>query len=248
VIDVLDSVSPSEPAVIAGVDGCRAGWLVALAPSWPCRPPPQFVVCPDFRAVIEVTQTCRAVAVDMPIGLPSGAELRACDLEARRRLGPALQSRLFLTPPRGALVARSPREFQRLHRRLARRGAGLPVWGIAGKLADIDRAITSADQGRVLEAYPELAWGRLAGRLLPSKHTPAGIASRKRVLRPYVGGLRSLPRWRRQLPAPRPEVDDVLDALVLLHVADDFTRGVAHRLPIGEPPRDRRGLRMEIWF
>jgi predicted RNase H-like nuclease len=241
-------VPPSERVLIAGVDGCRAGWLVALAAAWPCSERPALTVCPDFRAVLDLTRECAAVAVDMPIGLPSGAELRRCDLEARRRLGPGLQSRLFLTPPRGALVARSPREFQRLHRTLAGRGAGLPVWGIAAKLRDIDRAITPADQCRVLEAYPELAWGRLAGRLLPSKHTDAGIAWRKRVLRPYVAGLRSLSRWRAELPAPRPEVDDVLDALVLLRVAADATRGLAHRLPVDEPPRDRRELRMEIWY
>jgi predicted RNase H-like nuclease len=235
-------------ALVAGVDGCRAGWLVAIAADWPCATSPVLRVCRDFRAVLDLTRECRAVAVDMPIGLPSGAELRSCDLEARRRLGPALQSRLFLTPPRGALSARSPREFQRLHRRLAGRGAGLPVWGIAAKLRDVDRAITPADQQRVLEAYPELAWGRLAGRMLPSKHTAAGIAWRKRVLRPYVARLRSLPRWRAELPAPRPEIDDILDALVLLQVAADAARGTGHRLPDGEPPRDRRGLRMEIWF
>ena len=60
--------------MIAGVDGCKAGWIIALAAGWPCVEPPYLLLCRDFQALLAVTAECRAVMVDMPIGLPAGPE------------------------------------------------------------------------------------------------------------------------------------------------------------------------------
>jgi predicted RNase H-like nuclease len=43
------------------------------------------------------------------------------------------------------------------------------------------------------------------------------------------------------------KVDDVLDACVAAWTAERIARDEAKRLPC-DPPRDARGLRMEIWF
>jgi predicted RNase H-like nuclease len=45
-------------------------------------------------------------------------------------------------------------------------------------------------------------------------------------------------------------VDDVLDCIVGLPVAYSIAGDPTHkrRLPENNPPRDKRGLRMEIWF
>src|SRR5579885_3024196 len=113
--------------MFAGVDACKGGWIVAKSASWPCREIPALAICPDFRTMPALTADCRRVAVDIPIGLPSGPNLRDCDIEAKKLLSGHNTSALFYAPPREALSADSPREFQRLHRKLRGTGAGLPV-------------------------------------------------------------------------------------------------------------------------
>ena len=58
--------------MIAGVDGCRGGWLVAKSECWPFRTPLTLNVCKSFAEVLDATQDCESVVVDMPIGLPKG--------------------------------------------------------------------------------------------------------------------------------------------------------------------------------
>src|SRR5205814_822845 len=75
----------------AGVDGCRAGWVVVLTDT-ACADVgahAEVMVACDFRAVLDLTRGARVVGVDMPMGLldaavPGGRE---CDRHARRLLG-----------------------------------------------------------------------------------------------------------------------------------------------------------------
>jgi len=242
--------------MIAGVDGCKGGWLVALASAWPCPAPPQFVLCPNFNAVLEVSAGCAAVAVDMPIGFSRGEEERACDLEARKLLTTKYNatSRVFRVPPRSALDAQTWLEFQKLTRDIAQKGASKQVWAIAPRLREVDAALSPTLQHRVVEAHPELAFTHLARHVLSSKHTACGLGERVAVLADASPNI--LPALA-GIPAG-PALDDALDALALLataaHVAQagveaapDLARRVP-ALPFQDIPRDARGLRMEIWY
>src|ERR1700693_1440596 len=124
--------------MIASVDGCKGGWVVAVADGWPCKTPPRLMFSASFAAIVSDTRTCHAVVVDMPIGLPSGLptdnEHRECDKLAREHLGLLGRDRVFFAPPRPTLTAKSPGEFQSIQKRLVKKGAGVPVWGIAEKL------------------------------------------------------------------------------------------------------------------
>lgn len=225
---------------LAGVDGCRNGWIVALAGGWPCGAPVEIRFCGDFAEVLRITAECDAVAVDMPIGLPGDAEPRSCDLEAQRVLG-AQRSSIFLAPPRRALDARDPREFQRIHREIRGVGAGLPVWAIVPKMLEVNLAFEADSdlQRRVFEFHPELIWKRLAGgRKLASKKTPAGILDRVAVLNATAGMWTS--RESYELDG-KPAIDDVLDAISGIAAAAAF---IAR--PEKAVPRNARGLRMEI--
>ena len=88
--------------MIAGVDGCKRGWLVALGDGWPTKSLPKLKICADFKAVLEATRDCQVVAIDMPIGLTDGADERECDLLARKALSPGGGSRVFPAPRRPA--------------------------------------------------------------------------------------------------------------------------------------------------
>ena len=132
---------------VLGVDGWRGAW-VAVRVSWSGDEdgPARILGWDAGRFSDLVHDDDTVIAVDMPIGLPDGAEPRACDLEAQQALGRQRGS-IFLAPPRATLSARDPREFQRIHRSLRGVGAGLPVWGIVPKMREVNRA---------LEADPEL--------------------------------------------------------------------------------------------
>jgi predicted RNase H-like nuclease len=236
---------------VAGVDGCRGGWLVILYAiaehaKLPVRVLSHF--CTEFKLVLDLPQRPIAIAVDMPIGLleqavPGG---RDCDREARALLGRPRASSVFSPPARPALRARSYSEVAGLN------GAGLSKesFNILPKIREIDAVLSATDQRRVFEVHPELVFAQLAGApLAHSKKTIAGRRERSRLLRTVYGGM--LPNHARVRLAHglrHVALDDVFDACVLAHGAWRIRCGKARRVPRGEPPRDARGLRMEIWY
>ena len=235
--------------MFAGVDACKGGWIIAKSASWPCRELPALAVCPDFRTMLAFTADCRRVAVDIPIGLPSGKQRRLCDLEAKEFLrkhdhNPAA---VFFTPPRECLPAENATEFQKLHQQAQGKGTGYPVWGIMKKIKEADEAMIPTMQERTLEFHPELAWLRTAGQNLSTKHDDEGIAERKKLLLKLVPELERVLRWKDFLGRAAAH-DDLLDALIGIGVAKASLQGSPYRLPAAKSETDKTGLRMEIWY
>lgn len=222
---------------VAGVDGCRGGWIMVaragrrteihLARSWR--------ELPDWPAT---------VAVDMPIGLSEEGP-RACEPLARRLLGRGRASSVFPVPNRPMLGFATWDEANAWGKA---RGRGLPrqSWGIMGKIRELDRALGPADQERVHEAHPELAFMRLAGGTPPPpKRSSAGAKQRRMLLE--AEGFDALDDWLGRWPRRLVAVDDVYDACALCLTAERIRDGLAIRLP-ADPVVDARGLRMEIWY
>jgi predicted RNase H-like nuclease len=72
-----------EETWVAGVDGCRAGWVVAFA-----RPQGGEVrvrIVSRFTEVIAAPEAPVVIAVDIPIGLPEPSPLRLTKSRPRRR-------------------------------------------------------------------------------------------------------------------------------------------------------------------
>jgi predicted RNase H-like nuclease len=212
---------------VAGVDGCRGGWVVVLDGN--------AAVHPDFAAVLGALSGDTVVAVDMPIGLADRQEPggRDVDREARVRLGPK-RSSVFSPPPRCALGARTLREARRRGGRLT-----LQTLNLLPRIEDVDRVITVALQSRVFEVHPELSFAAMndGQPVLAPKRTRVGAARRRSLLR----------RTGISVPA-RPvgaAPDDLLDACALAWSARRIADGVASRIP-ASPARDSRGLRMEL--
>lgn len=205
--------------MVAGVDGCPGGWLVAL------ELPLRFVLCPTWRDVVELTHPCLRVAVDMPIGLPGPGQFRACDRAARVLLGCRRQS-VFSAPARSFLYASQFSEVG---------GMSLQSFHLLPKIRQLDEWITPELQSRVWEAHPELTFARLAGEpLRESKKTVAGQQRRLQLL-----GIDAPERlWKRSQVGP----DDFLDAAAMLYCARHPAA------PLGTDQRDERGLRMQIYF
>lgn len=245
------NAKPTAHNALAGVDGCKKGWIIASADDWPVDGSLSISVVEAFAEVLKVTSGATAVAVDMPIGLvsahsPDGFR-RGCDLEARTLLGGAASSRVFFTPPYESIHATTANEFQDTHRHLTGTGAGLPVWGIVAKIAEVNASMTPELQERVFEFHPELAWMRLAGKVLASKHNAAGIVERIRTLEDLGFDLRDV---EGEAALAGAAIDDLLDALVGLVVAAGRVKDppTARRIPDGDPPTGERDLRLEIWY
>ena len=231
-------------ALVAGLDGCRGGWLVVRLDT--ARRRTRVALVASWRALQrsgELSGLARA-AVDMPIGL-ADAGPRACDLAARALLPRGRKSSVFAPPRRYMLACRSWQEAQAEGRR--REGAGLSKqsWNIRPKIAEIDRHIGPGDQEWLREAHPELIFHNLNGwQPLAPKKSPEGARQRRAILArhglAFAVGEPGLPR---RLAGP----DDLLDAAACALAAERILAGRGLCLP-PEPARDGRGLRMEIWY
>jgi len=238
----------SSPLIVSAVDGCKSGWLIASAEYLPSLQVPKLEVVTDFAGLCASTAAHAITVVDIPIGLPSGNAVRRCDVEAKEILGRVGRNRVFFAPPLETLHAATPRDFQESHRQVRKKGAGLPVWGILGKLRDVHASMTPTLQKRILEYHPELVWFALAGKPLSPKDKEQGRSERFEVLSQFVPDAESWVREsRRSLRGV--QLDDILDASIGLELARRIQTNPAgiKRLPTGPPQMDCAGLRMEIW-
>jgi predicted RNase H-like nuclease len=249
--------------VIAGADGCKAGWVaVILQPGGM----PSAAVFPTFTALVDSLPDDAIVAVDMPIGLPDFTYRggRGPEILVRRLLGER-QSSVFSIPSRAALYAYAEPftsierwyEGHRLASEVARvtsdppRSVSIQAFGIFPKIREIDGLMIERPElrTRVIESHPEVAFWRLNGEQamrLPKKVknivNPAGMAERRALL--VSLGLPSA--FVESTPPRGAASDDFLDAAALLFIAARHARGEARPFP--DPPgTDRHGIPVAIW-
>ncbi len=216
---------------VLGLDGCPGGWAGALVDGSSvelCR-------YDGWDLAAPLAEDVDVVAVDIPIGLPAPGQRRTAETAARALLG-VRRSSVFPAPPRELLGLASHAETVAASRALTGRGVSIQAYNIFGRIAAVDASVTPADQARLVEVHPELAWLELAGRDLGSKRRAAGRDAREAVIRrvwdvgPRLAGAKR---------------DDVLDALVCAWTAQRWLAGAAVLLP-DRPERDPRGLLMAI--
>jgi predicted RNase H-like nuclease len=233
--------SPTDGGLVAGVDGCRAGWVVAT--TTPVGPAPiiSIEVVDHIDAVLDRVRRGELVAVglDMPIGLPDAGP-RASDALLRARLGPRRAS-VFATPPRPLLGCRDHAGAVALGRALDGRGISIQAFNLLPKIAEVDAAIEPALTDAVVEAHPESAFAELAGAPLTStKRSAEGRAERLALLaRPFPRSRAALTTRLRGAAA-----DDVLDAAAAAWTARRWAAGTAVVLTDGA--LDGRGLPMRV--
>src|SRR6516164_7856280 len=182
---------------LAGVDGCRDGWVAAFMA--PADGVVRVRAVPRFADVVAAPEAPATIAVDIPIGLPerAGHGGRAAENAVRPLLG-ARQSSVFSVPSRAAVYAES--YVVACAAALATsdppRKMSIQLYNIAPKIREVDELLRAdpALAQHVFEVHPELAFWRLnGGRALdqPKKvkgrsHEP-GLALRRSLL--LAGGL-----------------------------------------------------------
>lgn len=234
--------------VFIGIDGCRAGWFCVRLTA---RGVAACVLAPDAHAVGELAVGADCALIDIPIGLvAAGTDGRACDREARRRLG-ARASSVFSPPARATLAATDYAQALLLNRQATGRGLSLQAWNIVPKIRAIDALLDArpALRGVLRECHPELCFHALQGGrpLVHNKKQAAGREERLALLERYLPAARAC--YAQACAAfPRGQVarDDVIDALVCAVTARSGF-GNYRTLP-ALPPTDARGLVMEIVY
>lgn len=236
----------------AGVDGCRAGWLVALVR--PAGDDIRIRVVTRFSDLLEAPEIPSVIAVDMPIGLPerTGYGGRPAENAIRPLLG-ARQSSVFSVPARAALEALDYRQACEIAlaasdppRKISRQ-----LFMIAPKIREVDGCLraNAALACSVYEVHPELAFWRLNGeraldqpKKVKSRPHEPGLALRRRLL--IAAGL---PQDVVEAKPPAgAAADDLVDALACAAIARRIHAGTARPFP--DPPlTDSYGLRMAIW-
>ena len=243
---------PKTETWLAGVDGCRSGWVAAFVR--PSGEETRVRITPRFADVVAAPEAPAIVAVDIPIGLPDrvGPDGRGPERAIRPLLG-ARQSSVFSVPPRAAIYA--PDFDAACAAALAGseppRKVSKQLFMIAPKICEVD-AVLRADPAlvsRVYEVHPELAFWSLNGEHAldqPKKvrgvcHAP-GLALRRDLL--VAGGLPAAVVTA--APPKGAGADDLLDALACAAIARRLYAKTARPFP--DPPgRDSYGLPVAIW-
>lgn len=235
-------------ASVVGVDGCKGGWLAVVRDTG--RGAFTFEIFPTWKALLDTLIAAPCIAVDMPIGLVTSGR-RPCDTLARKRLGRGRAASVF-APPRRPMLAFSTYDQANSWGKSApggdSSGGGLSkqAWNITPKIRDIDSAITPADQSRIIEAHPELVFQYLNGGVCPKrKRSAAGFEQRLDLL--SARGFDGLAAAIHNVDPKQAAGDDLLDACALAIAAQRKVQGTAVRL-CGDPLRDDRGRKMEIWY
>lgn len=238
---------PTGSEWIAGIDGCPAGWMVAMAPlSGPMAL--RVLVVPRLALLDDPERPLAALAIDMPIGLPDRIEGsgRRAERAVRPLLG-ARQSSVFSIPARAAVEAEDYR--QACDAALASsdppRKVAKQAFNLFAKIRELDGWIRT--EGRpgypVVETHPELVFRRLKGRPLEHpKKTEEGKGERRALL-----AAAGIPAASFQAAPPKGAgKDDLLDAMACLLTARRVAGGMAEAHP--DPfDRDRFGLPMAIF-
>lgn len=218
--------------IVAGADGCRAGWVVVIGHgSAEHVTPTHATVVGGLDEIPALCDGIEVLALDVPIGLPDAAEPggRACDRALRRVLGKR-KSSVFSPPVSAVLACDDYWEASRVNRASSEHAIGLTkqCWNIVPKIREA-AAFVATGAVRTVEAHPEGVFRAMTGEPMEhSKHTNEGLEARTAALHSAMGELPSRPR-----PS---KVDDLLDACACLWTAWRVARGTAERYPDDETP------------
>lgn len=233
---------------VAGIDGFRNGWLVAV---W--RGPgdaPRAIALPSLTAAESLLPPeIRVLAVDIPLGLlrvaaPGG---RPCDIEARAFLKGRASS-VFSPPALPTLVATTYAQACQINessgpfaRRISRQS-----FELLPKLRDAEHAAATSAwlRERIIEVHPEVSFGKLAGKpLMTRKRRADGKRERRELL--DREGFAKLDAFERDARALGAASDDALDACAAAWTAHRRLLGNAKCFPLAASGPDRA---MRIWY
>jgi predicted RNase H-like nuclease len=242
---------------VAGVDGCKAGWFVAIASATRENETDTFCefnlknvfIASTFTEVLSKTSDCKLVCVDIPIGLSDGDKPRECDGAARELLRGRRASSVFRAPIRRCLTAKDYETACRISFEHSGKKLSMQIFYILDKIRQVDDIMSRRPelQRRIREIHPEILFWALNHKQ-PMQHKKSSIVGREeriRLLAPVFPNVKEIVAEARKPKEVAP--DDILDAIVAAWAAGQAVIGKAKTLP-EKPQLDSKGLKMEMLY
>ena len=227
--------------ILAGVEPCAGGWLVAPGnlQGVNLAPQPAFVLA-SMAEVLDYKPAFTVMALHSPVGFTDKpGEQRSCDEAARHLLGPR-GTAVVPAPSRALLGAKT---FDQA--RAVEPGIDAVRWRALAKMAEAAGQVQSWNQRTVWEVHPELAFCQMNGGqpVAYPRRSVLGRAERARLVCSALAGA------ERVLSEPPKGVREakLIDALADLWTARRIAaRAITRTAP--DPVWDSEGLRMDIVF
>jgi len=253
-----------------GIDWCRSGWFAVkineedvLEERYELELyPSAYSIWHDITEEMEVEPGGVTVFIDIPIGLTQDGSKRACDTEARKKIGES--SSVYPTPARDAAYedtypkAKSKNE----ERAVDGKSLGTQTWGIIPRIREVDEVLLDHQNARGVfyESHPELCFWALNGeeQLGDSKKSEDGEEKRERILREFesypveeiIDSFEEEYESRGSMVSVNR--DDLYDALVLALCAsadeDEYEALPGETKDIDDLPEDAEDLPMRMVY
>ncbi|MCH8569648.1 MAG: DUF429 domain-containing protein [Balneolales bacterium] len=236
---------------LAGIDGCRAGWLaISTGDTFTYR------LIKSGAELQTFFEFAERIFIDVPIGLSETEPVRSCDMLLRRVLGSAYSSSVFSPPIRAAFLTTDYKAACDMQQAKTGKRFSKQAWNIMPKIRQVDE-ILQGDKSlarKVHESHPELLFKKLnrGGDAIPKKKTPEGIEYRLGLMdNAYGKGKDAVTTIFKEIRAAylKKEVkdDDICDALILAFTATQTQFRPIRTLPL-PAETDATGLPMAIHF
>lgn len=250
---IFCTVSKPRSFQVAGVDGCKAGWLVAVVSAMKVSTKEniacvyklqEFLVAHTFSEIVSRKTQFELICVDIPIGLSDGDKPRECDLEARGLLRWPRASSVFPAPVRKCLSAKDYKTASEICFEYSGKKLNRQSFALLDKIRQVDDLMTPSLQNRVREIHPEVSFWALNGNkpIEQNKKTVPGQAHRHKLLERIFTDMDDI---LSRSPKSGFAMDDAFDALAAAWTAGQTVLGRSGTLP-ENPEIDSKGLRMEI--
>ena len=238
---------------VAGVDGCRGGWMCVIREVEAPFRETAFIASSIMEVFCHPDEPA-IIAIDMPIGLAEriNGPGRECDIAARRPLAMRAAA-VFAVPARPAIFEVDYRAACAKAKSLSDppRAVSRQMFNLFPKIIEIDSAMTPALQKRVYECHPEVAFWAMNGHRSLSepkkfrgrKHPP-GLQQRRSLLVSHGFSVTFLSETK--FPNLQAGADDLLDACACSWTAARIYKGDAIASP-KQVARDAKGLVMQIF-
>ena len=199
---------------LIGVDGTSSGWIASIGNSRDKRLS-SIKFSEDLNNLMS-DYPDSVVVIDMPIELNKKNYLRTCDVLAKKYLGKAFQSSIFIPPLKRVLKCETYQEANELSKKITGKGLSKQSWHLKRKISEVQQI--SKLSKKVYEGHPECSFKMLKKEPLKAKKkSVSGIFERLDILR--KAGLDPLSVNLQLDNNSTTKIDDVLDSMVLFITA-----------------------------
>ena len=198
---------------IAGVDGCKKGWLMVMYSDNNYS----FGVYENISELKNANKDLKRILIDIPLGLSSKKVKRTVEKQLRGELKNKSSS-VFNPPSREALHEIDYKSAKLKNIEIEGKSLSIQSFNISGKIKELDELLKTNPNVELIESHPELCFKYLnnGNVLLSKKSDNNGLNDRKNILFSYDENLKDLYEQIEQNTF-RKDVsrDDITDAICL---------------------------------